>query len=147
MLYKLCNNGKAVLVTREPRFIDETLTVEFDGADDGHTAIFTVGEKKYYRPVKNGACALEAEKITGGAIKLTVIKDSETRPTYICDELWAVRREGEVCVSGNFLEYDALLSEQRCEIDELRADNALFKKELLQFREEFDHIYKGYEVL
>jgi hypothetical protein len=61
--------------------------------------------------------------------------------------MYAVVNGEETCVSGNFLEYDKLLAEQRCEIDELREDNALFKSQLLQFRDEFDEIYKGYKVL
>jgi hypothetical protein len=136
-----------VLVTREPRFIENALTVEFDGADEGFTAIFGIGREHYYRSIKNRKCELEAEKIKNGVITLTVVKDSDTMPTYVCDEMYAVVNGEEICVSGNFLEYDKLLAEQRCEIDELRADNALFKAELLQFRDEFDEIYKGYKVL
>jgi uncharacterized protein YacL (UPF0231 family) len=136
-----------VLVTREPRFIENALMVEFDGADEGFTAIFGIGREHYYRSIKKRKCELEVEKIKNGVITLTVVKDSETKPTYVCDEMYAVVNGEEICVSGNFLEYDKLLAEQRCEIDELRADNALFKAELLQFRDEFDEIYKGYKVL
>ena len=147
MLYKICNNGRAVLVTREPRFIENALTVEFDGADEEFTAIFGIGREHYYRSIKSGRCELEVKKIKNGVITLTVVKDSETKLTYVCDEMYAVVNEEETCVSGNFLEYDKLLAEQRCEIDELREDNVLFKSQLLQFREEFDAIYKGYKVL
>ena len=147
MLYKICNNGRAVLVTREPCFVENLLEIGFDGCDEGCTAIFTVGDKKYYRPIKDGTCSIEAAKLTGGAIKLVVIEDDATDPTYVCDELWVVHGGDGVYVSGNFLEYDKLLAEQRCEIDNLRADNAEFKKELATFREEFDRLYKGYQVI
>ena len=147
MLYKICNNGRAVLITRAGAFVDEALTVSFDEIDEGYTAIFSLGSKKYYRKIAHGECALEKKHIEKGPIGISVLKDNETQPTYICDELYAVCRSREVCVSGNNLEYDRLLAEQRCEIDELRAYNAAFKAELQYFREEFERVYEGYKIL
>lgn len=147
MLYRICNNGRAVLVTREPCFFENLLEIGFDGCDEGCTAILTAGDKKYYRPIKDGECSIETAKLSEGALKLAVVEDDSTEPTYVCDELWIVRGGEGIYVSGNFLEYDKLLAEQRCEIDELRADNAEFKKELATFREEFDRLYKGYQVI
>ena len=147
MLYKICNNGRGVLVTREPQFVDGELVLEFDGADEGYVAILQTGDKKYYRNIREGRCAYAANLIKTGAVTVTVVKDDELRPVYECDGLYALCREGVLVIEGNTLEYDRLLAEQRVEIDELREDNALFKKELLQFRYEFDAIYKGYEVL
>lgn len=147
MLYKICNNGRAVLVTREPQFVDGELVLEFDGADEGYVAIAQIRDKKYYRNIREGRCAFAANLFKTGPVGITVVKDDELRPIYECDGLYALCREGVVVIEGNTLEYDKLLAEQRVEIDELRADNAEFKAELLQFREEFDRIYKGYEVL
>ena len=147
MLYKICNNGRAVLVTREPIMIGDALKLQFDKIEDGYTAIFTTGGRNYYRGITNGECLLEKEKISAGVIYLIVVKNDETRPTYICDQLYATVGKDDVCVCGNILEYDTLLRDLRVENNELREDMALFKSQLLQFREEFDEIMKGYNVL
>lgn len=147
MLYKICNNGRAVLVTREPIMIGDALKLQFDEIEDGYTAIFTTGGHVYYRGITNGECQLEATKISAGVIYLVIVKNDETRPTYICDQLYATVGKDDVCVCGNILEYDTLLRDLRVENDELREDMALFKSQLLQFREEFDEIMKGYNVL
>ena len=147
MLYKICNNGRAVLVTREPQFVDEELVLEFNDTPEGYVAIVQIGDKKYYRNIREGRCSIAKSLLKSGPVKVTVVKDDELRPVYEGDELYALCREGVVVIEGNTLEYDRLLAEQRCEIDELREDNAEFKAELLQFREEFDRLYKGYQVL
>lgn len=147
MLYRICNNGRAVLLTREPQFVDSELSLEFDTLDSGYVAIFRIYDKKYYRNIREGRCSIAASLLKTGPVGVTVVKDDELEPVYEGDELYALCREGVVVIEGNTLEYDRLLAEQRCEIDELRADNAEFKAELLQFREEFDRLYKGYQVL
>lgn len=147
MLYRICNNGRAVLVTREPQFVDAELVLEFDDTPEGYVAIVHIGDKKYYRNIREGRCSIAKSLLKSGPIKVTVVKDDELRPIYEGDELYALCREGVVVIEGNTLEYDRLLTEQRCEIDELREDNAEFKAQLLQFREEFDRLYKGYQVL
>ena len=102
MLYKICNNGRAVLVTREPIMIGDALKLQFDEIEDGYTAIFTTGGRNYYRSITNGECLLEKEKISAGVIYLIVVKNDETRPTYICDQLYATVGKDDVCVCGIF---------------------------------------------
>ncbi len=147
MRYRLCNNGKGVLITREASILGGALVLEFDSIDNGYTVVIKNGEHVFYRSVKDGSCELEASKISGGVLQLSVIKNDEVNPTWTLDELYAVRKGNVVAISGNTLEYDKLLAEQRAEMDELRADMLVFKAELEQFRKEFNAVYKGYEII
>ena len=147
MIFKICNNGRAVLLTRDPVIIGESIEIVFEGIGEGYTAVFSIGDAVYYRPIKEGRCVLWRDSFVEGAIIATIVKDDEVRPSYVCDELYATCGSGAVVLSGNFLEYDKLLTELREEMDIHRADNELFKAQLMQFREEFDRIMKGYEVL
>ena len=147
MLYRLCTNGRGVLITRELQFIDGFLAIEFDSITDGYTAVIQSGDKVFYRPVTAGRCYLEQQKIAEGVIKIAIRKDDEVDPTWILDELYAATKDNCVAVTGNTLEYDRLLAEQRAEMDELRVQMREFKAELEQFRQDFDEVYAGTEII
>ena len=147
MLYRLCSNGSGVLVTREMQFIEGLLLLDFDSIIDGYTAIIQNGKNVYYRPIREGRCDIEEGKLVGGVAKISVIKDDEVNPTWILDELYVSRSGNCVVVSGNTLEIDRLLAEQRVEMDELRIQMQEFLKELQQFRSDFDEVYAGTEVI
>ncbi len=145
--YRLCDNGRGVLMTREPVLIEGELKLELEGVIDGYTAVIRSGESVFYRPVKDGSCEIDASKLASGAVQISLAKDDEVKPTWTLDELYSVCAGNVAVVSGNTLEYDRLLSEQRVEMDALRADMLLFKAELEQFRKDFDAVYKGYEII
>lgn len=147
MLYKLCTNGRGVLMTRELCFIDKLLVLEFDSITDGYTAVIQNGDKVFYRPVREGRCDLDEGKLADGVIKIAVRKDDEVNPSWILDELYAATKDNCVAVTGNTLEYDRLLAEQRAEMDELRVQMREFKAELEQFRQDFDEVYAGTEII
>ncbi len=147
MRYRLCTNGQAVLLTRELRMLDEDLCIELEGVESGYTVIIKSGENTFYRPVIEGVAILAKKHICPGVLELMVVKDDEAKLVYTCDELYSVAKDGYVAICGNTLEYDKLLTEMRAEMDGLRAQMREFKAELLQFRDDFDDIYAGTEII
>lgn len=147
MLYRLCTNGRGVLITRELQFIDGLLVIEFDSITDGYTAVVQNGKNVLYRPIREGRCDVEESKLTDGVVKIAVVKDNEVNPSWILDELYAASKDNCVAITGNTLEYDRLLAEQRAEMDELRVQMREFKAELEQFRRDFDEVYAGTEII
>lgn len=147
MTYRLCKNGRGVLMTREPIMITGALELLFEGVDEGYTAVIKTGEKVYYRSIHEGKCELEAEKILPGVISIFVAFDKTINPTWILDELYATCGCGAIAVSGNCLEYDKLLAEQRAEMDELRVKMSEFAAALEQFRLDFDEVYADTDIL
>ena len=147
MLYKICNNERAVLITRELQMLDESLFVEFEGIEDGFTAVIKNGEGVYYRPISNGSAVLMADLIKTGVIQIAVVKNDETKPRWICDELYAIAKYGNVAIAGNTLEYDKILAELRIENDEFRTRMMEYEKELKSLRQHYEEIYAGYEQL
>lgn len=147
MLYRVCNNGRAVLLTREIKMLEGDLQIRFEGEIDGYTAVIKNGTGVYYRPIIKGVAVLPKKHICAGPVMITIIKDDKAEIAWICDELYAATREGSVAIAGNTLEYDKLLAEQRAEMDELRVQMKEFKAELLQFRQDFDEVYAGTEII
>lgn len=147
MKYRLCNNGRGVLMTREPVMLEGSLKVELETPICECTAIIKSGDKEYYRPIREGVFELDARKILPGVMQIKVIKNDAVNPTWTLDELYAVCKGDCVAVCGNTLEYDRLLAEQRVEMDELREGMRAFKAELEQFRRDFDEVYADADIL
>ena len=148
MLYRLCNNGRGVLMTREPVILEGSLKVELEGpAEEEYTAIIKSGDKEYYRAIREGVFELDARRILPGVMQIKVIKNGAVNPTWTLDELYAVCKGDCVAVAGNTLEYDRLLAEQRAEMDELREKMREFEDRLLGLRADFDANYKGRQII
>ena len=147
MLYKLCNNGRAILLTREFKILEKNLTIRLSDHQNEHTAIIKTGEKIYYRTFKNGLAELDRSLIASGPIAISIVKNKEIKPTWICDELYADVKGGAVAVGGNTLEYDKLLGEQRIESDELRRMLSKHGEALLELKQHYEEIYEGYKLL
>lgn len=147
MKYRLCNNGRGVLMTREPVMLEGSLKVELETPICECTAIIKSGDKEYYRPIREGVFELDARKILPGVMQIKVIKNDAVNPTWTLDELYAVCKGDCVAVCGNTLEYDRLLAEQRAEMEELRETMREFEKRLIGLREDFDANYKGRQII
>ena len=147
MHYRLCNNGRAVLVTREPVIVTNSMRIYFDNIEDGYTAVVTTESGVFYRPIVGGFCEVRRDSFVRGAIKLTVIRDEDMKPYYLCDELFCVISGEMLVVTANYYEQDRLLSDLRVENNELRDKLADFEARLLHFEKEFERIYAGYDLL
>lgn len=148
MLYRLCNNGRAVLLTREVQILKEALCIEITGGgDDRYTAIIKTGEKTYYRAVEDSAAELKKELIEPGAISISIIKNNEIKATWACDELYATVDGDVVAIGGNTLQYDNLLNELRVENDVYRERMTALEKKVDELSRHYEEIYAGYEQL
>ena len=147
MLYRLCNNGRAILLDRGFKIIGDNLVLEISETDELHTAIIKTGDKTYYRTFINGVAELGKELIQPGAIKVNIIKNNEVQPTWIGDELYAERDGQAVVVGANTLEYDTLLNELRIENDVYRNRMTELEDKINKLSKHYDEIYAGYEIL
>ena len=59
MLFRLCNNGKAILLTREYKILEDKLAIGLTENDDQYTAIIKTGDKTFYRTFTEGVAELE----------------------------------------------------------------------------------------
>ena len=147
MLYRLCNNGRAILLDRGFKIIKENLVLEIPERDELYTAIIKTGDKTYYRTFVEGVAELGKEFIQPGTIKVSMIKNDKVQPAWIGDELYAETDDQAVVVGANTLEYDTLLNELRVENDVYRERMTELENKINKLSKHYDDIYAGYEIL
>lgn len=147
MLFRLCNNGKAILLTREFKILKDKLAIGLTENDDQYTAIIKTGDKTFYRTFTEGVAELESSFIGPGVMTITIVRNNEIKPTWICDELYASKNGDVVAVGGNTLQYDKLLTELRAENDDFREKFAVLEKRVGELEHHYEEIYAGYENL
>ena len=147
MLFRLCNNGKGILLTREFKIITDFLVLEIPERDELHTAVIKIGEKTYYRTFEDGKAELSKEFIQTGVITINIIKNEQIQPTWVCDELYAERNGDVVVVGANTLQFDNLLNELRVENDVCREKISELEEMIGELSRHYDEIYAGYEIL
>lgn len=147
MLYRLCNNGRAVLIDRQFKIIDDKLRIEIDEVNDLYTAVIKIGKKTYYRTIKNGVTVLAKSFITPGVITISIIKNDEIKPTWVGDELYADAKGQVIVIGANTLQYDILLNELRVENDVYRERMTELENKINELSRHYEEIYAGYEIL
>lgn len=147
MFFRLCNNGRAILETREFFILDDKLSLSITEDDAMYTAVIKNGDKTYYRTFSNGTADLERSFIVPGVIEVKIIKNDGIKPFWICDELYATRKGDTVAVGGNVLEYDKLLNELRLENNNFRDRISDLENKLAELSKHYEEIYAGYEIL
>lgn len=147
MLFRLCSNGKAILLTREFYILDDKLAIELTECDDRYTAVIKTGTKTFYRSFVEGMAELESSFIEPGIITITIIQNNKIAPSWICDELYASRKGDVVAVGGNMLQYDKLLAELRAVNDDFAKRFTQMENRVKELERHYEEIYAGYENL
>lgn len=147
MLYRLCNTGRGILLTREFKILSDRLVIEISDKEELYTAIIKTGDKVYYRTFVDGVAELEKGFISPGVISINIVKNDQVKPVWICDELYADVRDEAVAVGGNTLQYDSLLNELRVENDVYRERMTALEKKVDELSRHYEEIYAGYEQL
>ena len=147
MLYRLCNNGKGILMTREFKIITDFLNLEIPEKDELYTAIIKIGDRTYYRTFVDGVAVLGKEFIQTGVISVNIIINDHIQPTWVCDELYAERNGDVVVVGANTLQFENLLNELRVENDVSREKMTQLENKINELSRHYDEIYAGYEIL
>lgn len=147
MQYRLCNNGKAILLNREFKILDKMLQIKIDESTGIYTAVIKMGKKIYYRTIMDGITGLEKRLITPGVISVSIIKNDGIRPVWVCDEMYADVKDQTVVIGGNTIQYDTLLNELRVENDVFRERISVLENKIDELSRHYEEIYAGYENL
>jgi hypothetical protein len=150
MTYKLLDNERAVLLTRQPEIVyNEELYIEFSDAPSDCTAVFENRDIQLYRTLKDNACAVPLDKLDG-IVKVTVVKiDGSARPPkWICEEFKIDKlTQGGVLIAPNDMNLPQNVCELRIENQKLRQMYLELKKEMEQLHSMLTNIMEGYDFL
>lgn len=147
MRYKLLGNNTAVMLTRQPKVIYDTLEITFVGAPQNATVIMESNGNPFYRKLKNGKCEFPVEKLTG-TLKVTVAVLDGSTPTkrWLCEELKAEKTKDDgIVICPNDLNLPQTIADLRIEIQHIREENATIREELLEIKKRIVEIMESYD--
>ncbi len=129
---KLLNNGRGVIVSRQPKLLNSDEEFFFEGAPEGATAIFSSGENHYYRKLNNGCCVLPHTALGGVfGIVVAVMDGKVGSPRFVCEEIKTERlTDGSILMLPNDGELPGLVAELQVENHELREKNGELGKKV-----------------
>ena len=150
MIYKIFNNGRGAIVSREPETITKTVELEFRNAPAGATAIFTTQQgTSYYRELRNSKCSLDVSRLSGSVqVSLAIMDGRVPRKRWECEGFSCLRQPGGAVF---IMPDDANLPEEfvklREEFDELREKNSVLEKKIEELYDAFEKIKEGYNLV
>lgn len=147
--YKILGNGTAVVLTRQPEIVHGEINVIFSGAPSDATAIFECDGIAIYRPLKDNACEIPGNKLTG-AVKVTVaILDGSASPDkWVCEELLAEKQKnGGVLISPNDMNLPQRFIELKLENEDIRQTNARIAARLEKLEDRLTTLLEGYDLI
>jgi hypothetical protein len=147
--YKLLDNQKGVILTRQPLIAEDELYFSFEGAlHDDATAIFEIKNGDcYYRSLSNGRCSLSLSNICG-EVKVTVaLLNGETPPRrWLCEEFKADKqRNGGTLISPNDMNLPQTVVALQLENQEIRQSFTKMEKQYDELRTTLEKIMEGYD--
>ena len=114
--YKLLGDGSGIILTRRADVSSEELSVFFDGAPDGATAIFQNERgNTYYRELSNGSCTAPVSNMLGAtAVSVAVLNEGGSR--FFCEGIFArALKNGEILVAPDDMNLPDVVASLRVE--------------------------------
>lgn len=148
MEYRLLDNSKGILLTRQPEFVSDELYITFTGAPEGATAIIVNGqEDSLYREIKDSVCGVPAAFLTGDvSIVVTLLDGTANAPKWACEGIKASRTKGGLYVCPNDGDIPRQIAEIQLEMQEIRNNiKSLFDKNS-ELETKLNRLLEGYDV-
>lgn len=157
MIYRIFSNGRGVITSREEEVVRDKIVFCFERAPKHATAIVTFDDgTSYYRELHDGNCSITKKNIEGHiGVALAILNGETPVARWECERIKVEQRcDGSVALSPDYADLPEKFALLQMELEEERLlTKSLienideFKKEIRQFREEFDRLYKGYQVI
>lgn len=147
MEYKILNNGKAVIITRQPQVVYDDLSVKFINAPVNSTAIINAMGVISYRELKEDMCIIPKSKLNG-VIEIMVAAFDGTTPTpkWVCEEITAEPlKDGGILISPNSLELQKIITDLKIENSQIRDENLQIKADITALQKRLDEIMNAYD--
>jgi hypothetical protein len=157
MTYRILSTGKGVIINRMPETVENKIIFDFERAPEHATAIFTFDDgTSYYRDLCDGRCSITKKDVAGCiGVALAILDGKTPVARWECEGVKAEKYcDGYVTLvpddsdlPSKFVSLQMELEEERLLTKKLIENIDELKKEIRQFREEFDRLYKGYQVI
>jgi hypothetical protein len=146
---KLLNNGKAVILTRQPIVVYNELCLSASEAPQNTSLSVRTPTTSLYRELSGGECVLPASKLNGVlSLYFTVVDDSVPLKKWYCEEMKAERlKDGGVLICPNDFNLPQAVADLLVENDEIRKEYKDIKDCLKKTNERVDKIFEAYKFV
>jgi hypothetical protein len=150
MIYRIFNNARGVIVSREAQTLSGDIPFHFEGAPEGATAIITNQDgTSYYRALENRECSVPSKYLNGCvSVGLAVMNGKVPTRRWSCEGIRVIRQSGDaVLVLPDDGDLPGTIAMMRVEIDELREKNSVLEKKIEELYDAFEKIKEGYNLV
>ncbi len=149
MEYKLLDNGKGLLLTRQPEIVQQHLIITFSGAPENATAIFENGKgDSLYRLLQDNTCSLPARFLEGDIkVSITILDTSQKPPVWHCEEIKTKKQSAGVLVGPNDMNLPQQVIEIQLEQQEIKNTIGGLIRQLSEFDEKLKKLLEGYDII
>ena len=149
MEYKLLDNKKGLLLTRQPEIIQQHLLITFSGAPENATAIFENGNgDSLYRLLQDNTCSLPARFLEGDIkVSITILDTSHKPPIWRCEEIKTQKQNTGVLVSPNDMNLPQQMIEIQLEQQKITDTIGILTGQLLEFDKKLKKLLDGYDII
>lgn len=149
MEYKLLNNNKGVILTRQPEFVDDTLYITFSGAPENATAILEKqnGDSLYLK-LEDNTCAVR-NSFLEDILKITLVV-LDGRPNslkWVCEEIKITKHNNGVFVCPNDMNLPGTVVEVLVELHEMRGYMRKLDDKYSELNKKLEKLLEGYDIV
>lgn len=149
MVYRIFNNERGVITSREPITLSGDIPFLFEGAPEGATAIITNQDgTSYYRELVDRRCSVPSKHLNGCvSVGLALMNGKTPTSRWSCEGIKVIRQSGDVVlIMPDDGDIPKTVTMMRVELDEVRRENQKLKSEQDALRREFEALKKGYNL-
>lgn len=149
MEYRLLDNGKGVMLTRQPEFISGDLYITFADAPAGATVIFENGKKdSIYRTLSDGVCSVPEAFLTGDVrVVVTLLDGTANAPKWTCEGIKTSQTKGGLLVCPNDGDIPRQIAEIQIAQQEIRNDIKTLSDKYSGLETKLNKLLEGYDVV
>lgn len=146
-VYKLLDNKSGIIITRNPKSINEKIKIRFEGAPDMAYAVFEFSHgHETYKELYDGECTISFPH-NSGTIKVAVVLEGSTE-RWICEQLkYDVAPCGDILVSPNDMNLPKVVTDLKIENEKQRNEIKRLNKRLDDLETRLKNIMEGYDLM
>lgn len=150
MIYRIFNNARGVIISREGHLLSGDIPFRFEGSPEGATAIITNQDgTSYYRELVSCECSVPSKYFNGCvSVSLALMNGKIPTSRWSCEGIRVIRQPGDVVlVLPDDGDIPGTMAMMQVELDEIRRENQKLKSEQDALRREFEALKQGYNLV
>lgn len=145
MKWKILKIGRGIITNRAIKAIEATVKFEFEGIDEGYTAIFRRDDGlKEYSAITEGFCNANGAFFKSGSTFRVVVSKFKGDKPILCESIKRINCEGASFIVPDDNDIPSEMANVLVENDEIRTQMAALQKKLEELLARIDE-FEGFD--